>query len=180
MPPTDRPVVLAVDDDEDVLETYRLWLGADMELRTAIDGDEALERLDEEVDVVLLDRMMSGRSGEDVLGRIRDREGSYRVLMATAVDPDFDLLAMEFDGYLLKPMTREQLLDAIETVQRWDRYAPQVQEYLRARSTLEVLEATKKEGTLEESETYADLEAEVNELRSALDDDVETLETATL
>lgn len=82
------PVVLVVDDEEDLANLYSQWLSDDYAVRTAYNGEQALERLDETVDVVLLDRRMPGLSGDDALNRIREREYDCRVAMVTAVDPD--------------------------------------------------------------------------------------------
>ena len=88
---TDTPVVLAVDDDEKLLETYEMWLAADYDLRTVGDGERALEILDDDVDVVLLDRLMPDLAGENLLREIRDRDIECQVAMVTAVEPDFDI-----------------------------------------------------------------------------------------
>ena len=73
---TDEPVVLVVEDEPDVGETYELWLAGDYEVRRASTGTEALEALDEDVDVVLLlevvlkergARADDGHSVEDVV-----------------------------------------------------------------------------------------------------------------
>jgi len=61
--------------------------------------------IDETVDVVLLDRMMPGMSGQEVLAAIRERGLDCRVAMVTAVDADFDVIEMGFDEYLGKPRT---------------------------------------------------------------------------
>jgi CheY-like chemotaxis protein len=68
------PVVLVVDDDEDLAETCEYWLEAGQyEARVANSGEEALKVVDETVDVVLLDRRMPTLSGDEVLAELRDR-----------------------------------------------------------------------------------------------------------
>lgn len=180
MSSSNQSTVLAVDDDQELLGTYELWLRDDVDLRTASAGPEALDKLDSEIDVVLLDRMMSGFAGRDVLERIRDRDGTWRVLMVTAVDPDFDIVDMDYDGYLSKPLTKEQLVEAISTVRSWRTYSRHVQEYVRARSTLETLESTKKTGALEDSDTYSDLKEEVSSLESNVDADLDNIDSLLL
>ena len=107
MSESDRPVVLIVEDEPDVAETYKLWLRNDYEVRMAHDGDEGLELLDDSVDVVLLDRMMPGLSGDEVLERIRERDLGCRVSMVTAVEPDFDILEMGYYSLVEKQATLE-------------------------------------------------------------------------
>ena len=46
--------MLVVDDERDIADLYTTWLGADHEVRTAYSGEEALEKVDEDVDIVEL------------------------------------------------------------------------------------------------------------------------------
>lgn len=111
-----HPVVLAVDDDREVIETYELWLRDDHTLRTATTGESALDRLDSDVDVVLLDRLMPGLSGREVFDRIRERGVDPAVAMLTAMNPDGDVVDAAFDAYLTKPVTRTELREAVATL----------------------------------------------------------------
>ena len=52
--------VLIAEDDPDLADLYARWIGEEHTVHVAYDGEEALEKLDKDVDVVLLDRMMSG------------------------------------------------------------------------------------------------------------------------
>lgn len=163
-----EPVVLAVDDDEDVLETYELWLDSDFEVRTASGGRAALDRLDTEVDVVLLDRMMPGLTGDEVLERIADRSTDPQVVMLTALDPGFDIAEMEFDAYVTKPVTRESLLSTIDTVLKRTQYAEQLRTYHSLVERRAVLQTTKEESALAENERYQFLLDRIETLESDL------------
>ena len=116
MSESDPPVVLIVEDEPDVAETYKLWLQGDYEVRMGQNGDEGLELLDESVDVVLLDRRMPVVSGNEVLAAIEERDLQCRVAMVTAVDPDFDIVDMGCDDYVVKPVTRDRLLEVVEVL----------------------------------------------------------------
>jgi len=168
MSESERPVVLIVEDEPDVAETYKLWLRDDYEVRIAHDGDEGVAYLDESVDVVLLDRMMPGLSGDEVLERIRDRDLGCRVSMVTAVEPDFDILEMGFDAYLSKPILSEQLHDTVENMLERSEYDALLQEYYALVEKQATLEATKSSAELTESERYQELGAEVEERREEL------------
>ena len=147
---TDNPVVLVVEDEPDVGETYELWLAGDYEVRRAASGAAALETLDEDVDVVLLDRMMPGMSGNEVLAELRERGHDARVAMVTAVDPDFDIVEMGFDDYVTKPPTREALVETITDLLERSERADRVREYQSLLSKRTVLEAEKSEAELAE------------------------------
>ena len=108
MPEDDAAVVLVVDDEEEVAEVFSLWLRDVYETRVATGGEAALEAVDG-VDLVLLDRRMPDLSGDETLARMRERGYDGPVAMVTAVDPDFDIVEMAFDDYLVKPISKEEL-----------------------------------------------------------------------
>ncbi|MFC6826493.1 response regulator [Halopelagius fulvigenes] len=109
----DRPTVLVVEDEETVVEAYALWLSDTADVRTATDGEEALELVDDDVDAVLLDRRMPDLSGDETLAKIRERGYDCRVAMVTAVDPGVEATEGSFDAYLTKPVTREEIVDTV-------------------------------------------------------------------
>ena len=162
------PVVLIVEDEQDVAETYRLWLEDQYTVRVARDGNEGLDALDDSVAVVLLDRMMPGLSGSEVLERIRDEGLDCRVAMVTAVEPDFDILEMGFDAYLSKPVKGKQLEETIRNLLERSEYDSLLQEYYSLVEKQATLEATKTAVELQESTEYADLTAQIDELRNEL------------
>jgi DNA-binding response OmpR family regulator len=170
MSESDPPVVLIVEDEPDVAETYKLWLQGDYEVRMAQNGDEGLELLDEAVDVVLLDRMMPGLSGDEVLSNIRERELGCRVAMVTAVEPDFDILEMGFDAYLSKPIRSEQLHETVTNLLERSEYDSMLQQYYSLVEKQATLEATKSSAELAESDQYAELTGEIAEMREGLSD----------
>jgi DNA-binding response OmpR family regulator len=168
MSDADRPVVLIVEDEPDVAETYRLWLDADYDVRMAHSGDEGLDELDGSVDVVLLDRMMPGLSGDEVLERIRDRGLDCRVAMVTAVEPDFDILEMGFDAYLCKPIKSDQLHETVENLLGRSEYDDLLQEYYALVEKQATLEAAKSNAELTESEEYVAVQERIAELQGDL------------
>ena len=167
---SETPVVLIVEDEPDVAETYNLWLADDYEVRMAGSGDEGLAELDETVDVVLLDRMMPGLSGDEVLERIRERGLDCRVAMVTAVEPDFDILEMGFDAYLCKPIRSQQLHDTVENLLERSTYDDLLQEYYSLVEKQATLEATKSSAELADNEEYLELRERVDDLKTDLSD----------
>ncbi|MFC6865119.1 HalX domain-containing protein [Halomicroarcula sp. GCM10025817] len=168
MSDVDPPVVLIVEDEPDVAETYKLWLQDEYEVRMAKNGDEGLEMLDASVDVVLLDRMMPGLSGDEVLERIGERALGCRVAMVTAVEPDFDILEMGFDAYLSKPIRSQQLHDTVSNLLERSEYDSMLQEYYALVEKQATLEATKSSAELAESDEYDALTEDIAEMRDGL------------
>ena len=171
----DRPLVLVVEDEADLADLYAAWLGDDYRVRTAYGGREALENLDSEVDVVLLDRRMPGLSGDEVLDAIGERGIDCQVAMVTAVEPDFDVLEMGFDDYLVKPVAREELLDTVGDLERRSTYDAGVQELFSLSSKKALLEAEKTDSELAENEEYQQLTERLEQLRSDLDTTIDEM-----
>jgi DNA-binding response OmpR family regulator len=177
MSESETPVVLIVEDEPDVAETYNLWLAGEYDVRMAQSGDEGLEKLDESVDVVLLDRMMPGLSGDEVLERIRERGLGCRVAMVTAVEPDFDILEMGFDAYLCKPIKSDQLHETVSNLLERSTYDDLLQEYYSLVEKRATLENAKSNAELADNEEYHDLKERVGELNDQLSDTLGGIES---
>jgi DNA-binding response OmpR family regulator len=169
MSASEPATVLVVDDERDVADAYAAQLEGDYIVSTAYSGREALDTLDASIDVVLLDRRMPGISGDEVLEHIRDRRLNCRVAMVTAVDPDFDIIEMPFDDYVIKPVSRDDLFDTIERLLTCSDYASQLQEYYSLTAKHAALAANKPEAELAENDQFQGLEDRLDDLRENLD-----------
>ncbi|MFC6942908.1 HalX domain-containing protein [Salinirubellus sp. GCM10025818] len=164
-----RATVLVVEDEAPLVEIYARWLDGDYGVRTAQNGEAALERIDEAVDVVLLDRLMPGMSGDEVLDAIDDMGLTPRVAMVTAVEPDFDIISMGFDDYLTKPIDREDLIETVERLLSRNSFADLEREYYALVEKQAALQSAKAAEELERSEEFTDLRERIETLRRELD-----------
>ncbi|HET8629615.1 MAG TPA: response regulator transcription factor [Thermomicrobiales bacterium] len=117
-----RETVLVVDDDEDIVALMRDFLeAAGYAVLVAPDGPAALAALDRApVDCVLLDVMMPGPSGFDVLRQIRER-GDVPVLFLSARQEDSDKirgLGLGADDYIVKSATPGEVVARVKAVLR--------------------------------------------------------------
>ncbi|MDD5496772.1 MAG: response regulator [Candidatus Omnitrophica bacterium] len=99
--------ILIVDDEPDFLEVMSLRLKAnDFEVTTATNGDEALKKIKEDrPDAVLLDILMPGIDGLEVLRRIRKLDDKLPVYIITAFSTEERFrLANRFgaSGFIMK------------------------------------------------------------------------------
>lgn len=113
---------LLVDDDARLAELLRGYLAPhDVALAHAADGARGLAALEQgAVDIVLLDVMMPGLDGLDVLRRIRTKS-AVPVLMLTAKGDETDRvvgLELGADDYLAKPVSPRELLARIRAILR--------------------------------------------------------------
>jgi len=175
-PPDEGLEVLVVDDESRLADLFAAWLDAEYEVEAAYDGESALELMSESVQVVLLDRRMPGLSGDEVLEEIRDRGYECSVVMVTAVDPDFDIIEMGFDDYLVKPVSKDELMDVVENVQSRSSYESDIQEYYALVSKKSLLESEKSERELEDNDEYQDPSERVDELRGRVDEAVDGMQ----
>ncbi|MFB6164107.1 MAG: HalX domain-containing protein [Haloarculaceae archaeon] len=162
--------ILIVDDESAVADVYAAHLEDEYDVRIAYGGAEAVEKLDADVDAVLLDRRMPGMSGDEVLEHIRNSEYDCRVAMVTAVDPDFDILDMGFDDYVVKPVSRDDLYATVDRLLTYTDYDDTFQEYFSLVSKRAALETSKSQSALETSEEYQELTDRIERLEADLDD----------
>lgn len=118
----DRKHILIVDDDINMLKLLRMFLADDYQVTIVDSGKQALEFiLKHTPDLVLLDYMMPLFDGPHVLEIIRKRKESENVpvLFLTSVTEKAKILqclALNPQGYLVKPISREELLQRVAEV----------------------------------------------------------------
>jgi len=114
--------ILIVDDEPDTLGLIELTLQtAGYNVRTAANGDQALTIiLNDTFDLILLDIMMPGMTGFDLVQTLSDRQVEVPpVIFLTAKSGDEDKEMGDTLGaaaFLTKPTTRGDLLDTIRSV----------------------------------------------------------------
>ncbi|MXR52734.1 response regulator [Halovenus sp. WSH3] len=161
--------VLIVDDERPLLESYAAMLERSYEVQTAATGAEALEAVDEQTDVVLLDRRMQEYEGEELLARIRDRGLDCQVVFCSAVVPDVEILSVEPDGYLHKPVGTDELIETVERQLEQADEPESVREYLRLEGLKSTLEEAQPLSRLQSTAAYQDLLDRVERKKQCLD-----------
>jgi len=115
------PRVLLVDDSGLARRSMRAILeGAGFQVIEAADGMAALEQyFVEKPDVVMLDLVMKGMYGLEVLAKLRQLDPEARVIVVSAdVQDSSQQIALErgASAFLNKPIDRERMLSAVRTV----------------------------------------------------------------
>lgn len=113
-PSTDMPTVLLVDDEVELADSLALWLESRCRVRVAYSGQDALQRFDDDVDVVFLDWNLPGLPGEAVLEELRHRSDSEcpAIVMMSATPSD-QLATLPVDDVLTKPVSKTDIFDAV-------------------------------------------------------------------
>lgn len=162
--------VLVIEDEESLADKFARLLSTEYETITAYSGEAALDTIDETVDAMLLDRKMPGISGGDALSQLRDEGYGVPVAMLTAVRPDWEVIDMQFDDYLLKPVDAEELMDAVERLEVLGSMDHEVRQYLRQTIKQAALEGEKDPSALDSHEMFETLKTDIADSGSELGD----------
>ena len=115
--------ILLIEDELRVADFVRRGLKAEgWVVEHAGDGESGLEIMqDRDFDVIILDLMLPGMSGQQVCQKMRARLNKTPVLMLTALDSTDERIAglrLGADDYLPKPFDFDELIARIEALHR--------------------------------------------------------------
>ncbi|MFT4946975.1 MAG: DNA-binding response OmpR family regulator [Natronomonas sp.] len=164
----DQTRVLIVEDETDLADMYAEYL-SEYDTTIAYGGEQALDALSGEYDVILLDRRMPVVSGNEVLAAIEERKLDCRVAMVTADDPDFDDIDPRIDDSVVKPVTRAELRETVTRLLKLEAYTERMQHLTSKKLKRNVLRVEKARVDLSESREFERLESEISTLESELD-----------
>lgn len=115
--------VLLIEDEQNIIEAVSFILSRDgWDVRTHCNGNDAVDAIRNRLpDLVILDVMLPGKSGFDILQEIRaDTElGKTPVLMLSARGQSRDLEMAERAGanrYMTKPFSNADVLEAVRAL----------------------------------------------------------------
>lgn len=151
------PVVTIVEDEQSLLELYAEWVEDSWETRTASSGEEALTVIDDDIDIVFLDRRLPDSSGSKILHTLRERGNTAQIAMLTAVDADFDILNLPLDEYIHKPVSKEAFTTTTQQLLRRSQYEQSLRELHELAAKRAALESAKSATELNGSKEYQQL-----------------------
>jgi Response regulator containing CheY-like receiver, AAA-type ATPase, and DNA-binding domains len=112
--------ILVVDDDEDFRSEFKVSI-EEYDVLEADSGQKALEllRKPNEIDLVILDVVMPGLTGTEVLKEIRRMSPGLGIIMLTGYgskDTAVEALRCSADDYVEKPVDIDRIKEIIEKV----------------------------------------------------------------
>lgn len=116
--------ILVVDDEKDVVEVVSHFLEEEgYSVHTAYDGEEALEKADPEIDLIVLDIMLPGVDGYEVCRELRSRVETEDIPIVflsakTEEEDQIEGLMLGGDDYLTKPVSPQVLVAHVKAVLR--------------------------------------------------------------
>jgi excisionase family DNA binding protein len=113
--------VLIVDDDDRTRAYVRTSLEAEgfeiVDAASAREGLDALENEDDAPDLILLDVMMPGMDGWEMLQRVQERHGTIPVVMFSGkVDAASEAAERGATGFIAKPFDPQDLVDRAKQI----------------------------------------------------------------
>ena len=117
----EKQTILIADDDDEIREVIRILLGNEgYRVLEAVNGKEAVAKMDTTVSLVILDVMMPVSSGIDACLEIRKKHVTP-ILFLTAKSSDADKVtgfSSGGDDYLIKPFSYSELLSRVKALIR--------------------------------------------------------------
>ena len=112
-----KKTILIVEDDEEINRMLRILLEKNgYTALSAYSGTEAVLVHGEAVDLILLDMMLPGKSGDEILSELKQKKNVPVIVVSAAADIDkkVDMFSLGADDYITKPFHNAELLARIE------------------------------------------------------------------
>lgn len=106
--------VLVVEDEPELADIFSIWLSDLFSVETVTRGADAIEALNPDLDVIVLDWRIPDVSGAEVLEAIREHGLACPVAIITGADPELIGVDDDVDLVLRKPVRSDELVGAVE------------------------------------------------------------------
>jgi two-component system, OmpR family, response regulator CssR len=112
-----------VEDEKDLAEIIRKYLAREgYDVTVFHDGETAIEHIDDQVDLWILDIMLTGEvNGYDLIKALKAKNSDVAVIFTSARDQDLDkIMGLELgsDDYLAKPYSPRELILRVKAILR--------------------------------------------------------------
>jgi CheY-like chemotaxis protein len=144
---------------------YLDWLREEgVTAQGAANGEEAIEKWTSDIDVVFLDRRMPELSGDKVLSRKRKEGDETPVAVLTAVDIELSDTEMDFDDYISKPVSSDDIIQVAKELLIMDNMRTEVREFINAAMKLQKLDQRHTQEELSTHDQYNSLRSKCDRL----------------
>lgn len=110
--------ILVAEDDEAIRNSIGIYLkNANYEVVYAVNGEEALEKFDSTIDLIIMDLMMPKLSGEQAIIKLRDKS-FVPIIILSAKSEDYDKIVglnIGADDYITKPFNPLELMARVNS-----------------------------------------------------------------
>lgn len=115
--------ILIIEDDTEINNMLKILLGQNgYSTVSAYSGTEGVLVHDNNIDLILLDLMLPGRNGEDIIKDLKQKHNVPVIVMSAVhdINKKVDLFSLGADDYVTKPFHNEELLARIAARLRTD------------------------------------------------------------
>ncbi len=109
--------ILIIEDDNDINNMLKKLLRSNgYDTVSAFSGTEALLLCNDSIDLILMDLMLPGKSGEEIIRELKEKK-NVPIIVASAIsstDKKVDLFALGASDYVTKPFDNSELLARIK------------------------------------------------------------------
>lgn len=161
----DPPSLVVVEDERALADLYADWLSDSYDVVSVYTGEDAIDIIDDTIDIVLLDRRLPDISGDAVLEHVNEQYPSVQVAIVSAITPDFAILGLGIEDYLLKPVEQDDLQSLVAEMIERATYREPKQQLERLKASKNALEAELTQAELSQNREYQKLIREIEELQ---------------
>ena len=129
-----RSSVLILEDERWVADILAGYFPDGTDVRHVRTGTEAIEAYTDDTDLVIIDRKLEGMPGDDVATRIRTEHEQQLLLCVSGVAPGNDISELEYDDYIHKPVSEDEMMTRVELLLNRSSLDANVRAYLSLRS----------------------------------------------
>lgn len=159
--------ILIADDEPSLLDLYTTFLQDDFDLITTADGEEALEKVNDEIDMIILDRQMPKMGGDETAKELRKQGYTAPILIITGEQPDTDIINLPCDDYITKPVGKSELIAKVIVHKKREKVDTVTREFFELASKKVALEKEGDSSTTTKQE-YQDLLLEMKQKKDQI------------
>ena len=142
--------VIIIEDDDNQANLYKKWL-EDFNV-TICEHDTVFSCVSDKTSVVIMDRDHPGVETEIFLSRVR--EAKIPVVMVSGVEPGPDIVDLDIQDYLLKPVDREDIVNSVNQITDWDDLSREKRDLHVLKAKMDVLKKKYSQEELESDENF--------------------------
>lgn len=111
-----KNTILIIEDDEDINEMLtKLLTNNNFDVNNAYSGTEGLLVHNDNINLILLDLMLPGKNGEDIIKELKEKNNVPIIVMSAIEDVNkkIDLFSLGANDYITKPFNNDELIARI-------------------------------------------------------------------
>lgn len=112
-----KNTILIIEDDKDINEMLtKLLTNNDFKVKNAYSGTEGILVHSDNIDLILLDLMLPGKNGEDIIKDLKQKNNVPIIVMSAIEDVNkkVDLFSLGANDYITKPFNNDELIARIK------------------------------------------------------------------